>query len=50
MEAWNLMGGSLDWQALPVVAELLSVDDAEMLVRGLAQIRDHFREENNAAT
>lgn len=50
MEAWNLMGGSLDWQALPIVCELLAVDDPDLLVRGLVQIRDHFQECERAAT
>jgi len=37
--AWNLMGG-LDWAALPTVAAMLDVDDVDLLVRGLVQIRD----------
>lgn len=48
VEAWNLMGGSLDWQALPIVCEMLSVEDPDLLVRGLAQIREHFREVERA--
>ena len=42
MRAWNLMGG-MDWAALPVVVDLLGVDDVEGLVDGLAAIRDHHR-------
>lgn len=34
------MGGAIDWHALPIVAELLGVDDIDLLVRGLVQIRD----------
>jgi hypothetical protein len=37
--AWNLAGG-LDWNALPTVAAMLDVDDIDLLVRGLVQIRD----------
>lgn len=33
------MGGELDWSAVPVVAELLGVEDVELLVLGLVQIR-----------
>jgi hypothetical protein len=35
-----MMGGSIDWQALPVVAELLGFDDIEQLINGLLTIRD----------
>jgi hypothetical protein len=34
------MGGALDWSALPVVAEMLGVDDIETFVVRLAAIRD----------
>ena len=40
IEAWNLMGGALDWAAVPVLAELLGVDDVDLLVLGLVQIRE----------
>ena len=43
IEGWNLMGGTLDWQALPLLAELLGVRDPELWIRGLVQIRDHRR-------
>jgi hypothetical protein len=39
IQAWNLMGG-MDWDGLPIVAELLGVDDIEQLVRQLVLIRD----------
>lgn len=39
MQAWNLMGG-LDWTALPIVAELLGVEDIDLLVAQLVAIRD----------
>lgn len=48
VEAWNLMGGEIAWAALPVVCELLDVENPELLIRGLAQIRDHYREVNSA--
>lgn len=46
--AWNLMGGELNWAALDPVCELLGCDDPERLVRGLAQIRDHYRKVSDA--
>jgi hypothetical protein len=38
VEAWNIMGG-LNWTALPVVVELLGVDDVELLIEQLVIIR-----------
>lgn len=32
--------GGIDWNALPVVAEMLGVEDVETLVSLLVQIRD----------
>lgn len=34
------MGGTLDWAGLPLVAELLGIDDLETLIVQLAAIRD----------
>lgn len=34
------MGGTLDWNALPVVADLFGIDDIEGLINRLATIRD----------
>jgi hypothetical protein len=34
------MGNTIDWQAIPVVAELVGFDDIERLVEGLLTIRD----------
>ena len=39
VRAWNLLGG-LDWAGLPVVAEVLGVDDIEWLVDQLTIIRE----------
>lgn len=41
MRAWNMMGG-LDWTALPIVAELLGVEDLDLLVSQLVAIRDEL--------
>lgn len=45
IQAWNLMGG-LDWQALPLVADLLGIDDLELLVMQLVVIRDSQRNQH----
>ena len=42
VKAWNLMGG-LDWLALPVVADMLGLQDIERLVADLATIRDWYK-------
>lgn len=34
------MGGTLDWTALPVVAEMIGADDIDAFVTRLAAIRD----------
>jgi hypothetical protein len=39
VKAWNLMGG-LDWAALPIVVELLGVEDVEQLIHHLVCIRN----------
>jgi hypothetical protein len=38
---WNLMGGEIDWEALPVICEMHGVKDVEILITQLAAIRDH---------
>ena len=43
IRAWNIMGG-IDWAALPVIAEMLGIDDIEALVLQLVAIRDAQRE------
>lgn len=33
--------GGLDWAALPIVAEMLGIEDVETLIMQLTIIRDH---------
>jgi hypothetical protein len=40
IRGWNLMGGTMDWAALPVIAEILGVDDMESFIQRLVAIRD----------
>lgn len=42
LSAWNLAGG-LEWSAIPLVAEILDVDDVEGLVRRMVVIRNGLR-------
>ena len=42
IDAWYLMGGEIVWSAVVDVADLLGVQDIEMLVHGLIEIRQYF--------
>ena len=44
VEVWNLMGGQIEWSALEPVCDMLGIDDPAALMRGLVQLRNHFRE------
>jgi hypothetical protein len=37
------MGGTIDWAGLPLVAEMLGIEDLEILVAQLAALRDWQR-------
>lgn len=37
------MGSSIDWAALPIVAELFGIDDLESFIAQLVAIRDWQR-------
>lgn len=41
LRAWELMGGEINWAALPLIVELLGVDDVRMFVLHLTVIRNH---------
>jgi hypothetical protein len=43
IQAWNLMDGEIKWEALLAVAEIFGVQDIELFIHSLAQIRDHLR-------
>lgn len=40
MQAWNLMGGQIDWTALPYCIELFGIDDPAQFIDDLVTIRD----------
>lgn len=50
LDIWNLLGGEINWQALPLLAEMKGVQDIEMLIIGLTTIREHFRAQSATAT
>lgn len=37
--------GGIDWAALPIVVEMLGIEDVDRLVRQLATIREHRKQE-----
>lgn len=39
---WNMMGGQLDWQALPILCEICGIVDVEILLTELYAIRAHL--------
>jgi len=40
LNAWNLMGGEINWSALDFICELLGITDVERLIVQLTTIRD----------
>lgn len=46
IRAWQLMGNAIEWGALEIVAELLGIDDVEVLILELAAIRDTLGEDH----
>ena len=40
------MGAQVDWTALPIIIEMLGVDDPEQLIRHVTLIRDTPSESN----
>jgi hypothetical protein len=39
-QAWALLGFSLDWSGIPLVAEMLGITDIELLVWHLVLLRE----------
>jgi len=39
-----MLGGEIDWAGLPVVAEILGIDDIELLIKQMLLIRDFQKE------
>ncbi len=45
-KAWNVMGGEINWSALPVVVEMLGIDDVETFIAELHAIGEWNRKRN----
>jgi hypothetical protein len=45
VEIWNLMGGVIDYAALPILSEMKGVTNPEQLIYDLVIIRDHAQRE-----
>ena len=43
IKAWNVMGGEIQWVALPIFVEMFGVDDVEQFIRDLVTIRENMR-------
>lgn len=41
VRAWGMMNGVLDWSSVPIVADLLGIDDIEALTSDLITVREH---------
>jgi len=41
VRAWNMMGGTIDWNALDAVCELIGIGDVDCLLAQLEAIRNH---------
>ncbi len=46
VHAWNLMGGRLVWSALPLIFDVLEVEDPEAVIRGLLVVRTEMEARN----
>ena len=40
LQAWNMMGGEIDWVALPIVIELFGIENVPDFVDALITIRN----------
>lgn len=40
--------GGLDWQALPIVVDMLGISDPENLIMQLVTVREHTREKGQS--
>jgi hypothetical protein len=46
IKSWNLMGGQIEWSALPLLCEVYGIDDPDTHIHALVAIRDHVRRQN----
>jgi len=46
LHAWNIMGGRIDWAAVPVLAEAYGIEDLELFIDLLGTIQEHVAKRN----
>lgn len=46
LDAWHLMGGQIDWSALPFLVELYGVHDPAVFVAELVAVREYVQRVN----
>lgn len=40
---WNTMGGTIDWEGLGILMEMFDVDDEDLVLESLLQIKARAR-------
>ena len=48
IEAWNILGGKIDFLQINEVAEYLQIDDIELLIDGLLILKKHNNDNNHS--
>ena len=43
-----MLGNQIDWNGLPIICEMLGVDDVELLIHQLFAIREHLENMSRA--
>ena len=46
LDAWRLMGNTMDWAALPIVCEMYGIDDPAVFIAELAAVREYVQRVN----
>jgi len=47
MKAWGIMGGQIDWAAIPLISETIGIIDIEKFINQLVIIREFQRENHD---
>lgn len=48
IDAWNYMGGTIAWEALPYFVERFGIVDVDAFIEHLVTIRQHFIDHQHA--
>jgi len=46
LDAWSLMGGQIDWSALPFLVELYGIRDPDIFLAELVAVREYVQRVN----